>query len=179
MNDIAVDDQWTDEDYQDIFYGGELIEAPPTDLEQANNVMAKIMLTQKRVNAVDATAKALKAKVDTWAAGQKKEDEGYISQLMVLIIPWARLEIQDRKKRHVELIDGVVGFRRAQGKTVDSDKDETIDWYMKNWPDYVEETKVYKLKTAMAKELFREKGEKAPTIEFEEPRDVPYVKENV
>lgn len=178
MNDIKIEDAWTDEDYQDIFYGGELVEAPPSDLEQANNVMAKIMLTQKRVNAVDLTAKALKAKVDTWAAGQKKEDEGYISQLMALIIPWARLEIQDRKNKHVELIDGVVGFRRAQGKTVDSDKDATIDWYMKNWPEYVQEIKTYKLNAAKAKEFFRESGEKAPTIEFEEPRDVPYVKEH-
>jgi len=177
MNDIKIEDEWKEEDYQDIFYGGELVEAPPTDLEQANNVMTKIMMTQKRIHAVEATAKALKAKVDKWAEGQVKEDEGYVSQLMGLILPWARLEIQDRKKKHVELMDGIVGFRRVQGKTTDSDKDATIDWYMKNWPEYVQEVTTYKLNTTKAKEFYRETGEKAPTIEFDEPRDVPYVKE--
>lgn len=166
-----------DPDKEDVFYGGELVEAPPTDIEQADNVMHKIITAQRRINAAEAYAKKAKDKVDKWLAGQVDEDSAYINGQMAMLVPWARLEILDRKKKSIDLMEGTIGFRTKQGATTDNDKPETLQWYQKNKPEFVREETVFKLDVKAAKEFYREKGEKAPTIEFAEPSDMPFVKE--
>lgn len=174
MNDIDV--EWTDEDKEDVFFGG-IIQAPANSLEEADNLMHKIIQAQKRMHEAEDRAKALHAKVDEWLDTYVKDDQIYINELMAMLVPWAKLEIQDRRTKHIELMDGKVGFRRRQGKTIDSDKAQTVSWYMENWPEYIQEITQHKLDVTNAKQLFRTTGEKAPTIEFEEPRDEPYVEE--
>ncbi len=171
MKDIEV----IDPDMIDAIYGDEITEAPVSDMEAAEVAVHRILAIQERAVAAEEHAKAMKAKVDAWLAEQKRDVEGDINRAMVSLLPWVRLELQDRRKRSVDLVSGTVGFKRVQGKSIDSDKNATIEWYRENWPDYVRAETVYKLDTKNAKEFYRETGECAPTIEFEEPYDKPYV----
>lgn len=161
----------------DVFYGDQVITAPITEMEQAEVTIHKIVAIQSAVAEAEARAKALKAKVDAWLDEVKHDADGETNLLMSGLLPWARLQLQDRKTRSVKTIAGAVGFKTVQGKTSDSDKDATIKWYMDNWPDFVRAETVYKLDTKAAKAFFFESGEKAPTIDFESPHDKAFVKE--
>ncbi|RKX92017.1 MAG: hypothetical protein DRZ90_14310 [Spirochaetes bacterium] len=176
---IEIEDQWNENDMEDVFYGGEMIQAPASSLEEADNLTHNIIMAQKRITAAEEYAKKMKAKVDEWLEKTVDDDQVQINTLMAMLVPWARIEILDRRKKSIDLMDGTVGFRRKQGKTVDEDKEATIEWYKKHWPLYVKESTVFKLDVKAAKEFYREKGEKAPTIEFQEPSDVPYVSEKI
>ena len=162
---------------EDVFYGGEIVRAPAQNIEEADNLVHNIIMAQKRIFSAEEYAKKMHQKVDEWLEKAKRDDNTLINTLMPQLIPWAKMEIMDRRKRSVDLLEGRVGFRRKQGKTIDEDKDKTIEWYRQNHPHFVREEVKYKLDVKAAKEFYRLKGEKAPTIDFEDPRDIPYVEE--
>lgn len=147
------------------------------DIETAGNVVASVVMAEGRMAAAKAEAARLKKKIDDRLAEILEDDERLVNIKMALIRPWAQTELLSMRTKTIKTFSGNIKFATVKGKTIDSNKQETVEWYQENYPEHVRKTVTYALDATKAKEFFRASGEKAPTVEFEEPSDRMYVEE--
>jgi hypothetical protein len=158
----------------DMLYGDMQVDKVDS-MEVAENVVHRVLLKQELVNEVEERAKQAIARIKEWEKGAKDSIQKEIHLDMEALRPWANAQLSDRRVRFVDTIAGKISFRKVKGATKGQNLKDTIAWYKENWPEYLYEETVLKLNVEKAKELWREHGEKAPTIDFGEEGDRMYV----
>jgi phage host-nuclease inhibitor protein Gam len=100
-------------------------------MDKAEWALSKIARSEHRISMLSELAAKAKARIDARLEQITKGDRASVANLGEMIRPWAEVEVaKNEKRKSIQLLGGVVGFRQSPGRVEVTDEAAAISWLL-------------------------------------------------